>query len=319
VIVDRRSEMIRRPTVLILGAGASAEYDFPVGRSLLLQIVNELRQPSRLEMDMRSCGFSAELIKQFCRELNDSNQPSVDAFLEQHKDNTDYERLGKAAIAASLIRCEDKPVLTDRRQLKLYEYIWHRASTAPGKYGGNALSILTFNYDRSFEEFLRRSLAASHPEFREKGTAFQEAVSSFPVVHLYGSLGSLHEAHDLLQYGGGPEHPALPPTILSAAGRIRLYHQAKFDGRSWEQIQTLIGEAETICFLGFGFYPMNIKLLQGCGLGKNDKTRFYASAFGLTPAEQGAAREAVKIEIQFASEVSKCLEALRRLPVLVGT
>lgn len=62
--------MIRKPTLLILGAGASAEYDFPVGRPLLLGIVHELRQSSRLELDMRSCGFSSELIKQFARELN---------------------------------------------------------------------------------------------------------------------------------------------------------------------------------------------------------------------------------------------------------
>jgi hypothetical protein len=318
--MDRRSEMIRRPTVLILGAGASTEYEFPVGRSLLLQIVHELRGPSPFQFVMKACGFNDELIKQFCRELSDSNQPSVDAFLEQHKDNTDYERLGKAAIAASLIRCEDRPVFSNRDQLKLYEYIWHRASATPSIYASNALSVLTFNYDRSFEEFLRRSLSASHPEFRDKGSAFQVALSSFPVMHLYGSLGSLYEAHDsYLKYGGGPDHPALPPTILAAAERIKLYHQATFEGGSFGQIQTCIDVAETICFLGFGFYPINIKLLQACGLGKNDKTRLYASAFGLTPAEQQAAREALKIQIDFAHESYKCLEALRHLPVLVAT
>jgi hypothetical protein len=318
--VDRRSEMIRRPTVLILGAGASAEYEFPVGRSLLLQIVHELRGPSQLQFVMKACGSSDELIKQFCRELSDSNQPSVDAFLEQHKDNTDYEKLGKAAIAASLIRCEDRPVFSDRDQLRLYEYIWYQASATPNTYASNALSVLTFNYDRSFEEFLRRSLSASHPEFRERGSAFQEALSSFPVLHLYGSLGSLNEADaSYLKYGGGPDHPALPPTILAAAERIKLYHQAKFEGGSFGQIQRYIDAAETICFLGFGFYPMNIKMLQACGLGKNDKTRLYASAFALTPAEQEAAREVLKIQLAFANEGCKCLEALRRLPVLVAT
>ena len=95
--------MIRKPTVLILGAGASAEYAFPTGRSLLLHIVHQLRLSSRLHLDMNKCGFSDDLIKQFCSELNASNQPSVDAFLEQHKANTDYENLGKAAIAACLI------------------------------------------------------------------------------------------------------------------------------------------------------------------------------------------------------------------------
>jgi len=209
--------MIRKPTLLIFGAGASAEYDFPVGRYLLLQIVIELRQRDRLHHDMRQCGFNDGLITEFCRELNDSNLPSVDAFLEQHKDNADYERLGKATIAASLIRCEDKPIFSDRRQLKLYEYIWHHASAKPDKYAGNALSVLTFNYDRSFEEFLRRSLSASHPEFRNRGREFQAAVSSFPVQHLYGSLGSLSDPHSHLEFGGGSDHPALPPTILAAA------------------------------------------------------------------------------------------------------
>jgi hypothetical protein len=60
------------------------------------------------------CGFSADLIKQFCSELSASNHPSVDAFLEQHKDNTDYENSGKAAIAACLVRFEDTPAIDNR-------------------------------------------------------------------------------------------------------------------------------------------------------------------------------------------------------------
>ena len=90
--------------------------------------LHQLRLDSRLHLDMRSCGFSADLIKQFCSELSDSNQPSVDAFLEQHKDNTDYENLGKAAIAACLISFEGTPAIADRNELKLYEYVWRHAS-----------------------------------------------------------------------------------------------------------------------------------------------------------------------------------------------
>lgn len=64
---------------------------------------------------------------------------------------------------------------------------------------------------------------------------------------------------------------------------------------------------------------MNIKLLHNCGLGKNGETRLYASGYGLTPAEQDAAKQALRMDIEFASEAFKCLEALRRLPVLVAT
>jgi hypothetical protein len=177
--------MIRRPTVLILGAGASAEYSFPVGRSLLLEIVKGLRGATRLKLDMQGCGFADDLINQFSSELEASNQPSVDAFLEQHKQNADYEKLGKAAIAQSLILCEAHSTLQRQSELKLYEYIWHKASATPGTYAGNALSVLTFNYDRSFEEFLRKSLSASHPEFRDRGQAFRVALDAFSLCRIF--------------------------------------------------------------------------------------------------------------------------------------
>jgi hypothetical protein len=179
--------------------------------------------------------------------------------------------LGKAAIAACLIRFEDTPAIAIRDELKLYEYIWHRASATPGTYAGNALSVLTFNYDRSFDEFLRRSLSASHPEFRTRDKAFEVAVSHFPILHLYGSLGSLNEGQDSYLKYGGADHPALPPTILEAANRIKLYHQAKLDDAFLALIRERIEQAETICFLGFGFYPINIKILQFCGLGKTQR------------------------------------------------
>ncbi|HEY4257526.1 MAG TPA: hypothetical protein VGM66_09955 [Candidatus Udaeobacter sp.] len=310
--------MIRKPTVLVLGAGASAEYGFPTGRSLLLHIVRELRGSSRLHLDMAECGFSDDLIKQFSSELSASNQPSVDAFLEQHKNNTDYENLGKAAIASSLIRFEDTPAMDNRDDLKLYEYIWGRASATPATYAANALSILTFNYDRSFDEFLRRSLCASHPEFRTRDKPFEVAVSHFPIVHLYGSLGSVDENHDSYLKYGGADNPSLPPTIRAAAKRIKLYHQAKFDQHSVDLIHERIETAETICFLGFGFYPMNIKILQFCGLGKNKSTKHYASSYGLMPGEERAALEALGLKVEFARGDLKCLAALRWLPVLVS-
>jgi len=311
--------MIRKPTVLVLGAGASAEYGFPTGRSLLLHIVRELRGSSRLHLDMTECGFSDHLIKQFSSELSASNQPSVDAFLEQHKNNTDYENLGKAAIAASLIRFEDTPAIDNRDELKLYEYIWGRASATPDTYAANALSILTFNYDRSFDEFLRRSLCASHPEFRTREKPYEVAVSRFPIVHLYGLLGSVDENHESYLKYGGADHPALPPTIMAAAKGIKLYHQAKFDQHSVDLIHERIETAEIICFLGFGFYPINIKILQFCGLGKNRRTEYYASSYGLMPGEEKVALEALGFPVDFARRDLKCLPALRWFPVLVSS
>lgn len=111
----------------------------------------------------------------------------------------------------------------------------------------------------------------------------------------------------------------MPATILAAAKRIKLYHQAQFDDASLELIRERITTAETICFLGFGFYPMNIRILHFCGLGQNNKTQHYASAYGRMPGEEHAALEALNIDVKFAPSEYRCLDALRYFPVLISS
>jgi hypothetical protein len=308
--------MIRQATLLILGAGASAEYNFPTGRSLLFRIVRGLRGvEGRLRFDMQQCGFSDSLIKAFANELDGSNQPSVDAFLEMHAQDAYYDKLGKAAIAASLIADEATPALADRSRIKVYEYIWHRARGTPGTYPGNALSVITFNYDRSLEEFLRQSLCDSHPEFRDRGLEFTRALTHFPIVHVYGSLGSLDENNDSYLKYGGVDHPESPDRVRDAAGRIKLYHEAS-GGTANSPIREQIEKAETVCFLGFGFEPVNLKLLQFFGLSEPPERKFYSSGYGLSPGDQAAAEATLGVHIDFATE-KKCVETLSSLPVLL--
>ena len=267
---------------------------------------------------LKALGFTYSLIDQFRRELGLSGQPSVDAFLEQHKKDEQIGKLGKTAIAASLIPSEDEARLNDRSTIRFYEYLWHQMSGSPNMYSGNQLSIITFNYDRSFEQYLRTVLTASHPEFRDQGHAFNAAFSQFDVIHIFGSLGSLEtRSNTYLPYGlqGDPN----ARMVEQAATRIKLYHEAQFDDETSNRIRLRITEAETICFLGFGFHPINIRLLEFCGLGENKDTRYYASAFGLKPGERKSILERVKFDITFANEQATSLEAVRSLPVLAAS
>ena len=184
--------MIRKPTVLVFGAGVSCDYGFPTGRKLLTDVANNLRAPSRLYQQMEELEFDKSFMLQFSRELRDSMLPSVDAFLAVQKDQQ-YLRLGKLAIAASLIPLEKDNLLRSRDELKLYEYLWSRLTGTPETYAGNRLSVITFNYDRSFEQFLRQVLFASHPECRGHPARFRSALSHFEVHHIYGSLGDLDD------------------------------------------------------------------------------------------------------------------------------
>ena len=102
--------MINKPTVFILGAGASEPYGFPVSRGLVEEAVGMLRQPEepRLRMLQDVCGCSTEGMARFADSLEHAATPSIDAFLEGRKD---YLELGRAVIAALLIPYEIEAAL----------------------------------------------------------------------------------------------------------------------------------------------------------------------------------------------------------------
>src|SRR5712692_234585 len=97
--------MIRRRTLLVLGAGASIPFGFPSGQQLKAKICAGLsNEPVEFVYTLlRACGFDAALIVAFRDEFARSGRSAVDAFLEHRPD---FLAVGKAAIAATLIPYE---------------------------------------------------------------------------------------------------------------------------------------------------------------------------------------------------------------------
>src|SRR5215211_8988152 len=98
--------MISRPTVLVLGAGASAPFGFPTGLRLSERIVRDLQvgHPGYNALQ-EYCGFDETEITRFRLAFFRSGRNSVDAFLEHRED---LLGVGKAAIAVGLIGFENE-------------------------------------------------------------------------------------------------------------------------------------------------------------------------------------------------------------------
>ena len=152
--------MITTPIVLILGAGASAPYGFPIGDRLRKLILANLTHTSRkIIQPIVELGFTAQEIDTFRQAFDKSQQPSIDAFLEHRSD--DYMEIGKLAIAATLIPFEREHLLLDQSSNDAnhvflgdpwYQYLIERLTTKdPDHFRNHKLSIITFNYDRSLE------------------------------------------------------------------------------------------------------------------------------------------------------------------------
>src|SRR5450759_4664688 len=105
--------MIANETVFVLGAGASAVFDYPIGRPLLDAVCNGL---ARVDLSVRNTvknttAFADREIDTFREALGHSGQSSVDAFLEHQPRFID---IGKAAMAAALVPWENPEELWTR-------------------------------------------------------------------------------------------------------------------------------------------------------------------------------------------------------------
>ena len=206
--------MIEKPTVLVLGAGASYDYGFPTGRGLLINVCSDLldpsyfisggvrRQKTSLQNALLDCGFSQEEILTFARKLDKSNQPSVDEFVA---DQPVYVEIGKASIATVILNSERERNLQRKSDMRWFEYLFQcmKVGHGPKKFTKNNLSVVTFNYDRSFEMLLWRSITSSYPMSNSEHLNLFDII---PIVHVYGSIGDLpFQSEEGISYGSQPD------------------------------------------------------------------------------------------------------------------
>jgi hypothetical protein len=197
--------MIRTPTVLVLGAGASKPYGYPLGRELVNTIVkNVLNFDSDLSKELDH--VPRVIWRRFGEALKASASPSIDAFLESRPDFID---IGRYAIAFELLRCEKPEIFYEKDDWYHYLYDKMRDPNRFESFGESKISIITFNYDRSLEFFLYTALKHS---FQEN---FGELVQNFrkiPIIHVHGQLGQSPTFEGFFPYGT-PIQPSDRPIL----------------------------------------------------------------------------------------------------------
>lgn len=262
--------MITTPTVLVLGAGASMPFGFPSGRSLLTEICTGLQtQNSDLSQQLRQCGHDSKAMQAFCIALDKSMQPSVDAFLEVRPE---FTPIGKAAIACSLIPRENEASLNRRPDGQhWYEYLFNKMAAKLDDFRRNALSIITYNYDRSIEHFLFSALKHSYGLEDEECA---EHFRSLTVVHLHGRLGDypwsrpvvhLNEKLGNQSFLEGQARPyeglVTPEAVAQCIAGIRIIHEDVAREPQFGKARDCLLNSEAIYFLGFGYHPTNVERL----------------------------------------------------------
>jgi hypothetical protein len=243
--------VITKPTVYILGAGASVPYGFPVGAYLVGRIATKGLRESN-ERHFAELGFCKEIAVGFMRELNESRQASIDAFLEYRKE---YIPIGKAAIATFLIEAEHDNNLFTRNW---YDTILERmAGKNLESFATNRVTFVTFNYDRSLEHFFHSALKARYGKSSEEVAAVLKKIE---IIRVHGQLGFLPwQAKEATR---GYNNRRTTREIEIAANGINIISDENVgNSTEFENAKSAICVAERIAFLGFGFHELNMRRL----------------------------------------------------------
>ncbi|WP_036307520.1 hypothetical protein [Methylophilus sp. 5] len=252
--------MITKPTLFILGAGASIPYGFPSGAALRRQICEAAvgsEPPLAVALEKYFNVSYAEFID-FVESFQISRLASIDSFLSRRPE---FSRIGKLFIASLLVPKEDRNVFNLDVEDDWYFSLWNSLVANVNtikQLKENNVQIYTFNYDRSLEMYLHSAIVGTFNVSAEE--AF-EALSHFNIHHVYGSLGLYGTQDDYSTNTRSYKNHWNLHCIHAAASTLRVIPEARADDTIFNQAKDAFRWAYNVCFLGFGFDPLNVQRL----------------------------------------------------------
>lgn len=254
--------MIKKPTVLVLGAGASRPYGLPTGLELKDMTIQELRSTSGdgLRQRLSEHGHELKIIDEFCNRLIGSRKQSIDAFVEV-KQNHKFLKIAQLSITFILSTLEDKTKLCNQNYGKCwYTHLWNELSDHISfeDFSTNKLSIITFNYDRSIEYFLIKALEKL---YNKDIIECMIKLSEIPIIHVYGQLGPLPYLGEVGKSYGNINRNNMQEIELFS-DQIKIPTKPNETTSQLREAHNVISAAKRIYFLGFGYDDANLIRLE---------------------------------------------------------
>lgn len=288
--------MIRDKTVFILGAGASNPYGYPTGGELREKICkdftskNSLFKPGDIYWETQR-SLAQEFTKLF---LEAGANTSIDLFLARLNptDRDKFTNIGKTAISFFILEAECASKFDENMEKEKRKHDWYapllnkmmRKLTTHDSYeriGDNAVTFITFNYDRSLEYYIHRCFTSTFPHAPEE---YIQKIGNeiIKIHHAYGKIADMP-----WQQTGADPLPYRPQKfteyIDNAIKNIKTIYEMPESIK--KDIQESIVEAQQIFFLGFGYAEENLKAIGIPEILKDGSrtTKIYGTAQGIPP------------------------------------
>ena len=234
-------------TTLILGAGASQPYGFPLGADLKAKVLSMAMTQTVVKVLVERAGFPEKLIQEFIEIFRANTSGTIDEFLER---KSKYRDLGAHLIAHSM--CSDEQSARHFQQYGWYSELYRQLNLDSAEPDVCELSIVTFNYERSLEWYLNEVIRVECRDVHE--TVAHEKRNRIKVIHPHGSLGKYPE----VPY---PLESRDVNGLLEAAKRIRIVSDKLDASPEFQEAKATVAAADRIIFLGFGFHERTFTTL----------------------------------------------------------
>jgi hypothetical protein len=199
LIISLEDLLTSKNAVLILGAGASADYGFPLWRSLRSQLAEGLRNPDGgwehgLDLTKADIGRMLKVL-----EDEGNTETSLDALVEANRNaHPQFERVFRRLVGLIVVRCEAEDASSglrgwiDNLAQAIVGFVEAATSKREMLRECRTPAIVTFNYDRCFEYHFYKDLAdrlekvVGTSDWERYGRDFLDN----KVIHPHGAIGS---------------------------------------------------------------------------------------------------------------------------------
>lgn len=224
-----------------------------------------------LQARLVSAGYEADTWVAAQKTLLRSQSDSIDDFLKRW---AEHATIMKSAVALVLNAIENlDTLLYQRNPDHWYKYLLQEALSDDPALGSGQLTVVTFNYDLSFEIYALTTLLWRHRLNLDKA---REVMAKLRISHIYGHLGPIEDLH----VSGRPYRVAADPKWPRAIENqiATCYETGSRDAVTEARRQ--INESELVIFLGFGYSRENLERLDLKHSLKADAA-VIGSAFGI--------------------------------------
>ncbi|MDB6157769.1 MAG: hypothetical protein JWO04_1475 [Gammaproteobacteria bacterium] len=269
-VTDWGIQLITVPTTLVLGAGASKPYGYPLGEELVAGIA---QNKFELVNNLLQLNFEGDVIEEFRRSLIESGLGSIDAYLGRV---SRHGKVGKSALAHQMLHYDSGAANFSTNWLG---YLWRlivEDVNKPEDLKENKLSIVTFNYDTSVDRFFVNAIRSTFDIATQQACEYAKII---PIVHVYGSLPTEQTLQRV-----APTTPSLA-AIRTTADRLIVLHEGEVDSDELVEARQFLINSKIRVFLGFGYLKENATRLKVNTWIKDGTWAPFGTTLGLSSGE----------------------------------